>query len=1232
MEDSPAEKAMSGRRKRLRLAGLLIVLVLSFAYLIFNVSEWADTPMVKQLLLGRVMKRFRGKLTAQRTHADLKKQTAEGWNVEVREGEGRLIARTPYAKVRMNLLALFWWRIKIAHIELDRPEMHLWTDPDRVFIWRKFKLPPKPRRRFYTRAGLVEARNGKFTYDYYPEPRPVHLHLEGINGSAVFYEKTPHIEATIKRLYLRFPGFDHRFDDVSVRGIADKVFARVKHLEATFLGIPLEITGRIDSFKSKNPRMDFTLRASGSIGDLLRYFRYEKDPPGTFELEARVTERTKDYRVAGTFNSLWGVVEGQRYDNAQAVFTYRSVDKTIRLSQFSLRMYGARIAGKGSYEIGTGKFAGTGKIKLKNRTVSYLVEGFVDTASGAITFDTLDLWTPYARISSSGTWGTKTGRLDFRWRLTVSSLIRELPHWGVDGVSGVLSLSGDISGPVRNLRATASGRVRNLAWFHALLGSGSVSVRLSDEMLNARVSVATGETRFKGSTRLRLFRNGIIVNMSSVPLSFDVEASGVRLTPKVFGTDLSGVASGYIEGDGTGGNITGSGRFTLVDVKAWGQSIRSARADITLGSRGVSFENAVVALPDGNTGKGHLRLDWRLNYNLELYAGRVRLSSLDAVTKTGRPITGTARVNLAGKGNFRKPRISGRAIFSSLKYDTLDLEGAELEFDLDGSVVNVRGNQPWGITVSGSYNLTTGAFINFEMGFDQADILPLCVWRCLVDTSGEFSGFLTLNGGEDGWNDVDYRLFITELDIKYREEHIRNLLPIRVEIGPSGGIEEIHLFTDSGTLHITGDLSPEAVWNLDVLADLDLSTVPNLISTFSRASGRMLINARVAGPSDDLAYWGGVTVQEGSMRIRGYRAEFSELDMMIEFMPGNIGIKEFKGKVGDGGSFNIAGKLLTRGTEIEALDLALEAYRIPLQSSGTYKALVSPILTLRGPPDQLSLKGKVLVYEGRYTRDVRIEKRFIEVKRETAPRRKLPNWIKNLRMSIHIIDEGRFLIKNNLAEVPLQMDVIVGGTPVEPIIEGKIEGLGGKIFYGGREFELVRGRLDFANPIEIDPLVDVFARLDVRDYEVRLYLKGVLSHMELRLESSPNLDDQNILALIMFNKTADELSEGEYQALANIPLFFAQDFSRAVGMPLESFTGIDIFTVEAREDSPGARVTVGKKLSKRIEVEYSSDMGGEFPLQETRLIYKLTDNLWLQGSQNSEGLYSFRLNFHFVIK
>lgn len=1216
----------------MRLLGFLLIFALLIAYLLINATEWVNTPLVRDIIVGRILRPFWATADLGRSEVELKNGTAKIYSAAVYDTEGRLIAKAPYARIHFHLFNLFWREVKLEEIEIDHGDVHLWTDADGVFIWKRFKKPPKPNRITTSRAGMIIAHEGTFTYDYYPVHRPIHLRIEGVNGTAKFNDKTPYIEATARSMLLQFPGFDHYFYDIVVKGRMEEDYAEVYSLDANFLDMPIKVRGRLDGLKSKNPRLNCSLEVTSTIGKALKYFNYNDNPPGPFTLTAKVTGRTDDYQVAGHFSSQWGIVEGQRYDDASADFVYHSNDKNIRLTRYKFKMYGAQIAGSGWYNIDTRRFSGSGAIQYKNHLFNYDVAGIVNTRNGIITLKKLDLRTPYAKLFSNGTWATKTGLLYFHWTLDIYDMRRELPEWGLDDIGGSIKLTGTLSGPLKDPYVTSMGTGRSLEWWEFKLGDGPVSLDLENGQVTLKAGPSREGTSFYGELQFPFIEDGRLTDLDTVQVVYKYEIDNMVFDNEFFGTDLFFRASGYIEGGGTFSNLSGKGHTRLTDVKAWGQSIEYIEADVAMDEVGMSFSNAVIKLPGGDAGAGHLSFDWDLNYTFEITTDRLNLSSLNAISKSGRPVNGVAQANIRGKANFRDPKFNGEFILQSVTYETLVLQGSQFTFEMTGSVVRLRGRQDWGLDIDGEYNFSTGAFKDFVISFERFNVAPITEWKCVGDLSGYLTGSVTLNGGEAGWDGVDYHFYLTELDIVYHDIKIWNSGPVISEIGPQGGDQNVPLISDYGWVNIMGKISPRSEWDLSIMADFDLSAIPKFVDKVRESSGRVHLNMTAVGPSDEIVTAGQFTIDNGAMRFRNYSAEFTGITALIEFTPRFFDVKYIKGNIADEGNFFASGKIYTENFEILSVDIALKADKIPLRSPNTYKASISPNLTLQGPPQALALKGRIAIDEGLYIKDVRIERQVIEVTRETAPPPKLPEWLNNLVMDIEIVNEGNFLINNNLTETPLRINLNVRGKINEPEVDGAIEAIGGKIYYSGTVFNIVRGRFDFADPLKIDPAVDVFANTIIREYEIRLYVIGNLSHMELKLESSPALDDQNILALITFQKTVEELTQGQQQDLINLSLFFSRDVSRAVGGPLENYTGIDIFTVEAREASPGARVTVGKRLSKRIEVQYSTEMGGEAPLQETRLIYKITDNIWLQGSQTSMGVYSFKLNFHFVIE
>jgi autotransporter translocation and assembly factor TamB len=380
-----------------------------------------------------------------------------------------------------------------------------------------------------------------------------------------------------------------------------------------------------------------------------------------------------------------------------------------------------------------------------------------------------------------------------------------------------------------------------------------------------------------------------------------------------------------------------------------------------------------------------------------------------------------------------------------------------------------------------------------------------------------------------------------------------------------------------------------------------------------KSSGTLLLNAHIEGTSDNLETAGFLEMQDGAFRFRGYQGNFHEISGKVIFTPGEFEFDNFHGKIDDAGDFSIKGKVLYQARTISEFDVWVDASELTFSKAEYYKVVLAPSLHFTGTPSSPVISGRVQITDGRYIKDVRVERQFVEVQRETAPTRPPSEWLKNLKMNIVILDDGNFRVRNNFADMRIRTDLKVTGSPLSFSVDGYMEGVDGKIFYGGTAFDVVTARLDFSDPLKIDPYVNVFAQTEIRTYQIRLYLKGRLSRMVLTLESSPTLDDQNILSLITFHKLADELTQSEINVLATLPMFFSQLSGNPLATPLEKYTGLNILMIEAQENNPGMRVTVGSDLTKRLRILYSAETSGVAPLHETQAIFKITDNIWLQG-------------------
>ncbi len=184
---------------------------------------------------------------------------------------------------------------------------------------------------------------------------------------------------------------------------------------------------------------------------------------------------------------------------------------------------------------------------------------------------------------------------------------------------------------------------------------------------------------------------------------------------------------------------------------------------------------------------------------------------------------------------------------------------------------------------------------------------------------------------------------------------------------------------------------------------------------------------------------------------------------------------------------------------------------------------------------------------------------------------------------------------------------------------GPIRTVRGTYQFQGRQFEIVRdGTIRFLGQSPPDPLIDVAASRTVpgTGVEARVRITGSVKRPELTLSSTPPLDESDILSLIVFNRTVNDLGTGERAALASTAGGIATGFlvdplTQSIGKALD----LDIFeiTTTADEGDLGAGITIGKQVWDRAFLKMRQQFG-ERNWTEFLIEYQLASFLSMHGS------------------
>lgn len=184
---------------------------------------------------------------------------------------------------------------------------------------------------------------------------------------------------------------------------------------------------------------------------------------------------------------------------------------------------------------------------------------------------------------------------------------------------------------------------------------------------------------------------------------------------------------------------------------------------------------------------------------------------------------------------------------------------------------------------------------------------------------------------------------------------------------------------------------------------------------------------------------------------------------------------------------------------------------------------------------------------------------------------------------------GRLWLRGQGLDIELAGDLTLRLKEGLPAIEGELEAVQGTMTQLGHVFRLQRGRIVFyADENALDPELDLALGVRVKDYSVRILVGGSANEPTLAFESDPELTDGDIVSLLLFGYTADELDEGQSSLLAERAGQIAAAYgANALAESVAKEIGVDVLSIAPREgDEDTTALTVGKYLSPRVLVRY----------------------------------------------
>lgn len=599
----------------------------------------------------------------------------------------------------------------------------------------------------------------------------------------------------------------------------------------------------------------------------------------------------------------------------------------------------------------------------------------------------------------------------------------------------------------------------------------------------------------------------------------------------------------------------------------------------------------------------------------------------------------SGRLSLRGTigGTLERPGVEGTLTGEELVvggHRVGDDGTARVELAWADERLSAEGGLPGVLRIEGGGPLTPErADLTLRLASERlGDALRAAVPGVPEGLRGGLSGELRIAGEPARPEELLVRFEAADLRLAYEDRAVRNVEPVVVRLtGDAVEVDSLFLTEAAGgsELFVQGSIGLAEGAPLDLRTQGSFATDwVELLVPDMEMDGTFDLLATIGGTLEQPKLNGQGELRQGHLIVPGFPQSFEDLHAVVLFYPDQVVLDRLESGVG-GGSLRAFGRLGLYGPG--GLDYRMQAtlQEVTLRYPEGFWFESDAALTLVSTPEGRQLRGTVTLDRAFYVQD--LETGLLQILRSALRAERLEvaevdEIAASTQLALSVQAPGTVRVRNNLADLEGMADLTVRGTLARPVVFGTIEfEQGGTLIYEDSRFEVERARLTFADPARIEPVVDLLATTEVRQYDVTLELSGKIDNLQVRVASDPPLSDLDVFSLL---STGQAPETGLGSAVAGTDenrfspgSFLAGQAAAAVTERVGTLFGFDRLRITPPESGTGSgtAVTVGKRLSKNVVVTYT-ERSATNEEKLLRVEWQVDQNLTLvlsSGTQNT---------------
>jgi translocation and assembly module TamB len=460
---------------------------------------------------------------------------------------------------------------------------------------------------------------------------------------------------------------------------------------------------------------------------------------------------------------------------------------------------------------------------------------------------------------------------------------------------------------------------------------------------------------------------------------------------------------------------------------------------------------------------------------------------------------------------------------------------------------------------------------------------------------------------------------------------------------------------------------------------IDLGVIQGFTTQVTKVQGTLQAKVHVGGSGHDPHVEGTVAIRNGAFSLPVGGTSYTGLDTTLQLTRDKVVVPRFQILDNHGDPLTIAGELAVHQRAVGSVNISAKADNFKLFDNELGQMGVDADLRLTGELRRPRVEGEIKVEDGRveldevlamasspYATGVQAEAiepgaqaseneggasqashaalhatrpnpqqqavaKREEQRAEVEARQPSGTLMDELGMDVHLVIPDNLVIRGTdlrpggpgglaLGNINMTIggDIRARKQPGDTVrLVGTVNTVRGFYEFQGRRFDVIRdGTVRFVGLANPNPILDLSATRTIDGVEARVHITGTARAPELGLSSNPPLDEADILSLIVFNRSINNLNEGERISLAQragavAGGFVAAPLAQSIGRALD----LDLFEIQATDESGllGPGITLGQQVGEHLFVKFHQQFGSQ-ETSEFIIEYEIANFMRLRAS------------------